>query len=74
MIANTSTKQKFKTPQGCVGYNCRRCIHRTARPCQLATFNPIETTRIYEDYPRPIYKVVVNRVTHSTKYNRSSII
>lgn len=68
------TKLRFTVPEGCKGYNCRRCIFKGLRPCKLPTFMKIETTRIYEDYPRPIYKVSVTRTTHSTKYNCLNII
>ena len=73
MIANPSTKQRFKTPQGCHGYNCNRCIHKSARPCQQATFNKIETTVTYEASYRHKYKVSTGMKTHSTTYNRIDI-
>ncbi len=73
MIANPSTKQKFKTPQGCKGYNCNRCIHKSARPCLVATFNKIETTVIYEDSYRHKYKVSTAWNTYSKTYNYNRI-
>ena len=72
MIANPSTKQRFKTPQGCYGYNCNRCIHKSARPCQLATFNRIETSVMYTNYHKLPYKLLGSK-NHSTKYNRIDI-
>ncbi len=71
MIANTHStpKPRFKVTEGCQDYNCRRCIHRSARPCLLATFNPIDTTVIYESQRTPHKISMSNRLTHSTKYN-----
>lgn len=66
MIANPSPKQQFKTPEGCKGSWCRKCIHRTARPCQVATFNAVETSRLYDEHSRNIYKVAKRP---STRYN-----
>ena len=73
MIANPSTKQRFKIPQGCKGYQCKHCIHESVRPCLLATFNESQTPVIYEDSYRHRYKVSTSMKTHSTKYNRIDI-
>ena len=75
MIANPSPKTKYLIPQGCSGYDCKKCIFRHIRNknkgCQLSTFMPVETSRVYDEHSRTTHKVAKRP---STRYNRDITI
>ncbi len=62
---------RYRIPEGCKGYNCRRCVFKHLRPCLLPTYVRMETTVVYEEYPKTIYKISSK---HSTNFNRVDII